>query len=302
VVLATAHAVAAVLIAVLMNKLCAVIPSCRETAAVVELSVGEPHSSTTPSPEASPTPAMSKSLWSVFKVVPLRVSRVLMCYSVLYFTVLSPSGVTSGWLRSQGVEVSEIATAQSFAQVFGFCGAYFAPALINRFGLASVTSWVQLLQTVCLFLAVASLMTENSQGYLAFLGFLALSRFGLWAFDLCERETVQRGTEDKTRLLVFSFEQTATQCLSFLMSVAGMIFSRADQYKVLVVLSLTGTTLVSLVLSITPDSSAKSFSGSDRNTISSGPVSAATVIAPHGRQVGKERLSDAEVDQQSESS
>jgi iron-regulated transporter 1 len=208
---------------------------------------------------------------------------VLIAYALLYFTVLSPSGVTAGWLASQGVPMGKLAAAQSFSQAVGAFSAYITPTLISRFGLGYCTQRVQFFQTACLLLAVFGLSMSRqipvSPSFLSFsvdgenfgdntgsrhsyslpgqlilnplevfmLG-LALSRFGLWSFDLCEREVLQLQTTDNNRVEVLAGEKMACQIASLLMSLVSVSFDRPGDFLTLVALSLAAVGSASVIL------------------------------------------------------
>ena len=66
---------------------------------------------------------------------------------------------------------------------------------------------------------------------------LSLSRIGLWSFDLCERQIVQTAAGPEC-LAVFAQEKALSQAASLAMTATSVVFSSADEFFVLVALSV----------------------------------------------------------------
>jgi len=80
------------------------------------------------------------------------------------------------------------------------------------------------------------------------MGALALSRVGLWGFDLCERQLVQTAAEPSTAVLLFSFESAAAEAAVLCMLAVSLLFSAASQFGVLVGLSVAAVGTASALL------------------------------------------------------
>ena len=169
--------------------------------------------------------------------------------ALLYFTVLAPSsGALTAWLRNKGTAVATIAMTRSLAQGMGWVGATLTPLFIVTFGENSMRI-AQASQTTLLAGGVLSLfLLPGDTGRTLFLVLLALSRLGLWGFDLSQRETVQRDTDSDSRLLVFSVERTACQGFSFAMHLACIWLHRVDDFSILAAASFTATFLATALL------------------------------------------------------
>merc|ERR1712083_139768 len=97
------------------------------------------------------------------------------------------AGLTS-WLRMQQVEVSTIALWKSSMQLIGFFGAGMAPVVIRVFGPLRAAQVSQGWQTSCVVLAALAFLTKRTSILLVA---VAVSRLGLWCFDLAERQLLQ---------------------------------------------------------------------------------------------------------------
>jgi solute carrier family 40 (iron-regulated transporter), member 1 len=87
-----------------------------------------------------------------------------------------------------------IAGLRAIAVVIGMTATFVAPRLIRAIGPIRAGLWFLSWQTILLAPAVASLFVPASrtlQGGLL-VGFVSVSRLGLWGFDLCEQLLVQQ--------------------------------------------------------------------------------------------------------------
>lgn len=112
------------------------------------------------------------------------------CYCLLYFTVLSPHGVTVAWLRGvAGASPATIGAFQSAAQAAGLLATVATPRAVARHGTRRVALASNALQLAANGAGVAALLVFDAPPL--FLAALVLSRLGLWAYDLVERELLQ---------------------------------------------------------------------------------------------------------------
>jgi iron-regulated transporter 1 len=174
-----------------------------------------------PATSAAPGPASSATAQSLepsttststlllaprlLRSVPPFVTCHMLAFALLFFTVLSPSGLLSSHLTSRGVDPSSIALFRAAAQAAGVAGTALAPLAIRKLGVQNAPRLVQRGQALLLWLgAIVAYATPPSLDRLAtrldaprqwrelvLMAAVAASRIGLWGYDLCERQLVQ---------------------------------------------------------------------------------------------------------------
>ena len=169
------------------------------------------------------------------------------CYCLLYFTVLSPHGVTIAWLRGvRRMDATLIGAFQTAAQAAGLAATYATPKLIAALGLPGAARGSNALQLGANALGVAALVSGRSA---VFLGSLVVSRLGLWAFDLVEREVLQTAASgDEACLALFAEQNKRTSAASLLMFGASAVFSGAATFPYLIAASLANLFVASFLL------------------------------------------------------
>jgi len=235
------HAVSAVAISLLAARLCAVCPDCSaspgggdRTASPSAMQPDHRHSS-------KKTAGSLDQAWVEFSALP-RVARWnVVAYVILYVSVISPSGLTVAWLRANGVTIAGTAALRSAVQVAGFCGTVVAPSLIRATGLVRAAVTAQGAQAVFVGVACLACLAQAVQPFMVG---LVMSRLGLWAYDLCERQLVQGGVgasggSPRGTQMVFAAERCGTQLMGLATSILAMLLSSTEQYYVLVLISTT---------------------------------------------------------------
>lgn len=161
------------------------------------LSGGDGEGSQPPDAGTSSAPwyDLSSGLRELRSVDPRTRLRVA-AFVLLFFTVLSPSGLLSAWLSANEVGAGDIAWFRAAAQLAGGVGTFVAPAAIAAWGLTGAAAALQLGQLTFVLVAAgtAACAPAGSAGlpwYRVFMLAVATSRIGLWGFDLCERQIVQ---------------------------------------------------------------------------------------------------------------
>lgn len=122
-------------------------------------------------------------------------------------------------------------------------------------GLYSI--WFQqlwlVLGLVCFFvpslpLSLPSLIIQG--GVWGFLACLILSRVGLWTFDLAERQIMQEWVPEEKRGIINSVEYSLTNVFSLLSYFLGVVWSRPEQFGIIVVISFSSVTLAALLYTL----------------------------------------------------
>ncbi|KAK6214417.1 hypothetical protein LQW54_004466 [Pestalotiopsis sp. IQ-011] len=165
--------------------------------------------------------------------------------SLLYLTVLSFSGQMITYLLSVGYTSLHVGIARTVSTIFELSATWIAPRVMRRIGPVRGGIWSLSWQMIWLAGATAWFFSDfhdaGTNSILAGAGLavgVALSRVGLWGYDLCAQTIVQdevganyRGT--------FSTVEAAFQNLFELFSYATtIVFSRPDQFQWPVVISV----------------------------------------------------------------
>ena len=201
------------------------------------------------SPPPSPRSVIPKSpsklegLNAVRKLDPFA-RGCLDCYCLLYFTVLSPHGVTVAWLRGvRRTDAAVIGLFQTLAQGAGLLATFFTPFVVERTGARKAARVSNAAQVVCAALSVFALYHGHEK---VFLAGLCASRFGLWAFDLLEREILQTAARsDDQCMALFAEQSRRTSAASLLIFGASAYLSDAEKFPYLL-----GASLLTLVVSM----------------------------------------------------
>lgn len=119
--------------------------------------------------------------------------------SLLYFTVLSFSGQMITYLASVGYTPLHIGIARVGSSIFEISATWAAPYLMRKIGVVRAGIWSLAWQMTCLAGVLAWYFSGYEEGrgtnsVFAATGLavgVALSRIGLWGFDLCAQNIIQ---------------------------------------------------------------------------------------------------------------
>jgi hypothetical protein len=207
--------------------------------------------------------------FEVFRGLQFRSQLVMVAYVLLFFTILTPGAMLTAWLKSGDVQADEttIAGFHAAIQASGAFATLIAPVLVHRAGPYLSAVFFQLVQTAAVvvtaaifhqlldvssMLGVKTALAQSQTPFMYLCGFiaaLAVSRVGLWAFELVERSVVQREVtliDDQARL--FSFERTLTRASSITMLACCVLFPEPGSFFVLVDMSTCAVCTACLLL------------------------------------------------------
>lgn len=118
--------------------------------------------------------------------------------SLLYFTVLSFSGQMITYLVSVGYTPVYVGIARVGSSIFEISATWAAPLLMNKIGTVRAGSWSLAWQMACLagalswyFPGYGGMGTNSIFSASGLAVGVALSRIGLWGFDLCAQNIIQ---------------------------------------------------------------------------------------------------------------
>lgn len=165
--------------------------------------------------------------------------------SLLYFTVLSFSGQMITYLASVGYTPLHIGIARVGSSIFEISATWAAPYLMKKIGVVRAGIWSLAWQMTCLAGVLAWYFSDfegkGTNSIFSATGLavgVALSRIGLWGFDLCAQNIIQDEVEDDHRGTFSAVEASFQNLFEILSYVTTIIFSRPDQFQWPVVISV----------------------------------------------------------------
>ncbi|KAJ6786715.1 hypothetical protein PWT90_08973 [Aphanocladium album] len=166
--------------------------------------------------------------------------------SLLYLTVLSFSGQFITFLLSMGFTPFHVGVARTGSTMIELSATWVAPRLMNHMGPIRGGIWSLSWQMICLTFGLSLFLrdgfgADTKHTWTSVAGLIlciALSRLGLWGYDLCAQTIVQEEVGDGSRG-AFSSVEASFQNLFELVSFATTIaFSRPEQFHWPLVISI----------------------------------------------------------------
>jgi iron-regulated transporter 1 len=172
--------------------------------------------------------------WRVFFQSPI--ALVMLAYALLWLSVLSPHGVLLTAYLKDGLHIPEwqIGTFRGLGAVFGLFATLIFPVAVKKFGLIKASRMFILAQSACVVVALTGLIIGTLGGEMVFLGFILLSRLGLYGFSLGEMQIRQLSIEPSVRGEVNGFASSLTAIATLLLFVGGSLLPSTNQFPVLV--------------------------------------------------------------------
>ncbi|KAJ5098596.1 Major facilitator superfamily domain general substrate transporter [Penicillium argentinense] len=160
--------------------------------------------------------------------------------SLIYLTVLSFGATMVTYLLHSGFDSLEVSCMRIGSVAAELAGTWIAPLIMNRIGPIRSGLWFLNWQFCCVAGAAAAYVPWDSNSRLVagclVIG-VALSRIGLWGFDLSVQFLVQENVEEHARTR-FSATETALQNIFEMLSFAStIVFSRPEQFEYPVMIS-----------------------------------------------------------------
>ncbi|KAF5327602.1 hypothetical protein D9619_004802 [Psilocybe cf. subviscida] len=172
-----------------------------------------------------------------------------MAISLLYFTTLSFDGTMIAWLKTNTYSDGLISGMRGISVLTGLAGTALMPVLESKIGLTRAGHWSIWSEVIALAPVLISFYIPHwystQQGSKApawnqalLFGGMALSRIGLWSFDLCQLKLLQIALADHPRRNTLNGLQFALQNILDLLRYVMVIFlSRPSQFKYTAVVS-----------------------------------------------------------------
>jgi iron-regulated transporter 1 len=156
--------------------------------------------------------------------------------SLLYLTVLSFASQMTTYLLTLGFTSAHVSVMRLVAVILELSATCAAPLLMNKIGAVRSGLWFINEQLVSIVLAISFFAATTSQTHLKLAGLalvagVALSRLGLWGFDLCVQYLVQEDAPEATRGSFSAIEMSLQNFFELLSFATTMIFYRPEDFK-----------------------------------------------------------------------
>ncbi|GAA5835722.1 hypothetical protein JCM11251_007408 [Rhodosporidiobolus azoricus] len=188
--------------------------------------------------------------WIAFVTAPVFFSSLAI--SLLYLTVLSFEGSMLAYLKSHAYDDAYVAGMRGVGVVSGLLGTLAMPVLEKKIGLVRAGSWsimsefITLIPALLAFFVGAPPDGQPAVAYndaLLFSG-MALSRVGLWSFDLCQLKELQQALDDHPRRnSIMALQFSLQNMLDLIKYVVTIILHRPSQFKWAVLISFVSVAL-----------------------------------------------------------
>ncbi|KAF7312600.1 Solute carrier family 40 protein [Mycena indigotica] len=170
--------------------------------------------------------------WGEFVRLPVFLSSLSI--SFLYLTVLSFDGTMLGYLKTLDYSDDFLAEMRGLCVITGLVGTVVTVPLESRIGSARAGSWSIWSMVFCLLPVMASFYVfgpTNHLGAFLLFGGMALSRIGLWSFDLIQTKQLQEAlTAHRRRNTLMSLQLTMQNIADLLKYILTMFLSRPSQF------------------------------------------------------------------------
>jgi len=153
--------------------------------------------------------------------------------SILYLTVLSFAGQMVTYLLAVGYTSAVISLIRIASTACEMSATWLAPWLINRIGPVRTGIWFLSLQMTCLGCAILVFWTAPAPIWaaLGLVGGTALSRIGLWGFDLSAQVIIQQEVEPQHRGAFSTTEAALQNFFELCAHASTIVFFRPSDFR-----------------------------------------------------------------------
>ncbi|XP_022767837.1 solute carrier family 40 member 1-like isoform X2 [Durio zibethinus] len=168
--------------------------------------------------------------------------------ALLYFTVLSFGTLMTAVLEWEGIPAFIIGIARGISASIGIAATVVYPMLQSRILTLRTGLWSVWSQWICLLLCVASIWVKNSHlsAYML-MGGVAISRLGLWMFDLSVIQQMQDLVPESDRCIVGGVQNSLQSILDLMAYVMGILISNPQDFWKLNLMSFGAVTLAAFL-------------------------------------------------------
>jgi len=160
--------------------------------------------------------------------------------SILYLTVLSFASQMTTYLLTLGFTSTHVSLMRLASVILELSATCAAPWLMRRIGAVRSGLWFINEQLISIALAVGLFLYYNDKPMLAgatLVSGVALSRLGLWGFDLSVQCLVQEDAPEATRGSFSSIEMSLQNLFELLSFATTMVFYRPEDFRIPIYIS-----------------------------------------------------------------
>ncbi|XP_019434548.1 PREDICTED: solute carrier family 40 member 1-like [Lupinus angustifolius] len=171
--------------------------------------------------------------------------------SLLFFTVLSFGTLMTATLEWEGIPAYVIGIARGVSAVVGIAATVVYPVVQSHISTIRTGLWSIWSQWTCLLPCVAAIWVQNGfvSSYIL-MGSVAISRLGLWMFDLSVLQQMQDLVPESDRLIVGGVQSSLQSFMDLLAYVMGIIISDPRDFWKLSLLSFLAVTVAAFLYCI----------------------------------------------------
>ncbi|KAG9155898.1 hypothetical protein Leryth_004142 [Lithospermum erythrorhizon] len=171
--------------------------------------------------------------------------------ALLYFTVLSFGTLMTATLEWEGIPVYVIGIVRGVSATIGIAATFLYPVLQSSISTLRTGLWSIWFQWTFLLLCVASVWVQQKfvSDYML-MGGVAISRLGLWMFDLSVIQQMQDHVPESDRGVVGGVQNSLQSALDLMTYVMGIIISNPQDFWKLILLSFVIVTLAAILYSL----------------------------------------------------
>ncbi|CAJ2656118.1 unnamed protein product [Trifolium pratense] len=171
--------------------------------------------------------------------------------ALLFFTVLSFGTLMTATLEWEGIPAYVIGIARGISAVIGIAATVLYPVLQFHISAIRTGLWSIWSQWTCLLPCLAAIWIYNGilSSYIL-MGSVAISRLGLWMFDLSVLQQMQNLVPESDRLIVGGVQNSLQASMDLLAYVMGIIISDPREFWKLSLLSFLAVTLAAFLYCI----------------------------------------------------
>ncbi|KAF7096750.1 hypothetical protein CFC21_098647 [Triticum aestivum] len=171
--------------------------------------------------------------------------------AILYFTVLSFGTLMTATLDWKGIPAYVISLARGFSAVVGIAATLLYPVVHSWVSTLRTGLWSVWMQWCCLLLCVGSIWVSDgvASAWVLMAG-VAVSRLGLWMFDLAVMQLMQDSVPDSDRCIVGGVQNSLQSMFDLLTYIMGIIVSDPKDFSELIVLSFLLVTCAALMYTL----------------------------------------------------
>ncbi|KYR02024.1 hypothetical protein DLAC_00819 [Tieghemostelium lacteum] len=167
---------------------------------------------------------------------------IIIAYVCLWFTLLSPHDpVLTAYLSGHGgYNNLDLSLFRGIGAVFGLASTFTFTWFVSKIGLEN-SSIAYLMEQAIMVLATGitfSFIQSNSWMKYQFLVFIVLSRCGLYGFEICEINFVQKYVPDEIRGIVSGVESSLTSLSMLIVFLTSIIINSPQYFSILIWLSV----------------------------------------------------------------